>query len=87
MEANQNLPEELSKKHFLNSLMHISINSLPAECNEPEHTVAINAQKKLFLPKKKKKERNEKKKRKGTNGRKITESKNSILLPLCLTSR
>lgn len=42
--------------------MHISINSLPAECNEPEHTVAINAQKKLFA-KKKKKERNEKKKK------------------------
>lgn len=45
LEANQNLPEELSKKDFPNSLMLISINSPPAKCNEPEHIVAINAQK------------------------------------------
>lgn len=45
LEANQNLPEELSKKDFPNSLMLTSINSPPAKCNEPEHIVAINAQK------------------------------------------
>jgi len=69
LEANQNLPKELSKKDFPNALMLITINSPPAKCNKPEHIVAINAQKYLFTKK-------ERKKNKLLKGK-------SVPLPLC----